>query len=67
MRSTVKISPVRENVKKINSDKLTLSLGRISLLIIGRYIYNQPIKTDFNCCVVLARPSELVHIKNSMT
>lgn len=61
MRSTVKISPVRENIKKINSDKLTLSLGSVSLLIIG--IYNQPIKTDFNCCVVIARPSELVHKK----
>lgn len=41
MRSTAKISPVRENVKKTNSDKLTLSLGRVSLLITGIYTINR--------------------------
>lgn len=39
MRSTAKISTVREYVKKINSNKLTLSLGRISLLIIDIRVY----------------------------
>lgn len=53
----------RENVKKkkMNRDKLTLSLDRVSLLT-----YNQLIKTDFNCYVVIEHQSKRTS-KFSMT
>lgn len=69
MSSASKISTVRENVKKINSNKLTLSLGRISLLItyIRVYTINRS-KPILIVVLSLHAPKRvIVHIKNLMT